>query len=177
MESAGVDPARVEVVHLGIDHELFTPDGSGDEARLEGLGLPERFVVYPANMWPHKNHERLVEAFARVEAGDARARAHRQPYGRRERVMERARTLGIAARVRHLGHVARAALPALYRAAPPIVFPSLYEGFGTPPLEAMACGLPVAASDRGSLARDLQRCRAALRSGVAGVNRGRHRRR
>ena len=152
VESAGVDPGRVEVVHLGIDHELFTPDGSGDEARLDGLGLPERFVVYPANMWPHKNHERLVEAFARVEADDLALVLTGQPYGRLERVMGLARRRGIGDRVLHLGYLERAALPALFRGAQAMVFPSLYEGFGTPPLEAMACGLPVAASERGSLA-------------------------
>ena len=65
--------------------------------------------------------------------------------------MRRARELGLAERVRHLGHVPHETLPALYRAAAALVFPSLYEGFGAPPLEAMACGCPVAASDRASL--------------------------
>src|SRR5205823_6561493 len=55
-------------------------------------------------------------------------------------------------RVRHLGHVPTERMPALLRGARAMVFPSLFEGFGLPPLEAMACGTPVAASDRGALA-------------------------
>ncbi len=151
VESAGVAESRVAVVHLGIDQELFTPEPDDDEALLEGLGLPDRFVVYPANMWPHKNHERLVEAFARVQADELALVLTGQPYGRLERVMERARRSGIAERVLHLGYLEPAAVPALYRRAEAMVFASLYEGFGTPPLEAMACGLPVASSERASL--------------------------
>ena len=67
-----------------------------------------------------------------------------QPYGRE----------GILAgreRVRHLGHVPAERLPAILRGAEAMVFPSLFEGFGLPPLEAMACGVPVAASDRGAV--------------------------
>jgi len=68
-----------------------------------------------------------------------------------ERLHEAARRAGVADRVHHLGFVSRTALPALLRRAVAMVFPSLYEGFGAPPLEAMACGCPVASSTRASL--------------------------
>jgi glycosyltransferase involved in cell wall biosynthesis len=65
--------------------------------------------------------------------------------------MKVARRMGVSDRVRHIGYVEHETVPVLYRAARALVFPSLYEGFGGPPLEAMACGCPVASSLRASL--------------------------
>jgi glycosyltransferase involved in cell wall biosynthesis len=148
----GLDPARVEVVHYGLDAERFTPAGDGDDELLAPLDLPERFVVYPANLWPHKNHDRLVDALAAQPDPELSLILTGQTWGRLERLMERARGAGVAERVRHVGYVDARAVPAVYRAARAMAFPSLYEGFGSPPLEAMACGCPVTASRRGSLA-------------------------
>jgi glycosyltransferase involved in cell wall biosynthesis len=151
-QSAGVDPARIEVVPLGIDLARFRPQAEDDDARLlEDLGLPPRFLVYPANLWPHKNHGRLVEALAGAGDTEIGLVLTGQDYGRLDRLMERAQSAGVAHRVRHLGYVSHETLPALYRRAVAMVFPSLYEGFGSPPLEAMACGCIVAASSSGSL--------------------------
>lgn len=150
-DAVGIPRKRIEVAHLGIDPERFAPDGDDDAAALEPLGLPEAFVVYPANLWPHKNHERLLDALARMGPDGPLLVLTGQDYGRLDELLGRARRLGVQDRVRHLGHVPAALLPPLYRSARAMVFPSLYEGFGTPPLEAMACGLPVAVSDRGSL--------------------------
>jgi glycosyltransferase involved in cell wall biosynthesis len=151
VESVGVAEERIEVVHLGIDHSRFTPGDAGDEEVLAPFGLPERFVAYPANMWPHKNHERLIDALALVADTELELVLTGQPYGRLDRVMQRARAAGVHDRVRHLGYLPRDAVPALFRRARGLVFPSLYEGFGSPPLEAMACACPVASSTRGSL--------------------------
>jgi glycosyltransferase involved in cell wall biosynthesis len=150
VESAGLAPERVEVVYLGIDHELFRR-GEPDAA-LEGIALPERFVFFPANLWPHKNHLRLVEALGLLDDRDVHLILTGQSYGRLGEVMARARAVGVERRVHHLGYVPRTVLAALYRRAAALVFPSLYEGFGTPPLEAMASGCPVASSSRASLA-------------------------
>ncbi|MGI8623406.1 MAG: glycosyltransferase [Solirubrobacteraceae bacterium] len=59
-DAVGVPRERIEVAPLGIDPERFAPEGADDAAALEPLGLPGAFVVYPANLWPHKNHERLL---------------------------------------------------------------------------------------------------------------------
>jgi glycosyltransferase involved in cell wall biosynthesis len=131
VERLGLDPARVRVVHHGIDHELFHP---GDEAR-------EPLLLYPAKGWPHKNHARLLEAFALL---------------RRERPALRLVLTGAPGvepqeGVELRGRVSLAELAELYRSASALVFPSLYEGFGQPPLEAMACGCPVACSNAASL--------------------------
>ena len=101
-------PARrrrrhVYVSHLAVDRELFSASGPDDEALLAGLGLPERFVVYPANLWPHKNHERLLEAMGMLADDDVHLLLTGQQYGRWETLRDLADRLGVGRRVRHLG--------------------------------------------------------------------------
>jgi glycosyltransferase involved in cell wall biosynthesis len=152
VEIAGVADARVFSVPMGIDHDRFRQAGDAKDERVaRELGLPERYVVYPANLWRHKNHDRLVDALGRAGDDELHLVLTGQDYGRRDELMERARRAGVADRVHHLGYVSRDAVPAIYRLAAAMVFPSLYEGFGSPPLEAMACGCPVASSTSGSL--------------------------
>jgi glycosyltransferase involved in cell wall biosynthesis len=135
----GVPAERVDAIPLGVDHERFTPEGPVLPE------LPERYVAYAANMWPHKNHERLLDAFERLADRELWLVLTGQTY-------DRGQLLAGRDRVRHLGHVPAAELPGIYRGAQALVFPSLFEGFGLPPLEAMACGCPVATSSEGSLA-------------------------
>ena len=130
VERLGVDPGRVRPIHLGIDHERFRP---GDEPRDE-------FLLYPALGWPHKNHARLFEAFALARRTRPGLRLVLTGY-------DGAAPDGVEVR----GRVSTDELAALYRRAAALVFPSLYEGFGQPPLEAMASGCPVASSTGGSL--------------------------
>jgi glycosyltransferase involved in cell wall biosynthesis len=130
VERLGVDPARVRPIHLGIDHERFRP---GDEPR-------EDFLLYPALGWPHKNHARLFEAFALLRRARPDLRLVLTGYGGDA-------PDGVEVR----GRVSQDELAMLYRRAAALVFPSLYEGFGQPPLEAMASGCPVACSTGGSL--------------------------
>jgi glycosyltransferase involved in cell wall biosynthesis len=130
----GVDPARVTVAHLGVDAELFVPNS----------GPRESFVLYPARVWPHKNHSRLVEAVALLR--------ERLPGMRLVLTGGGSRELGLLPEwVEHRGLVSDGELRELYRRAACLAFPSLYEGFGLPPLEAMASGCPVAAATSGSL--------------------------
>lgn len=133
IERLGLDPERVHAVHLGVDLERFSPDPTVER---------EPFLLYPARPWPHKNHERLLEAFALVRAERPELRLVLTGSGHRE-----AQPDGVTA----LGAVTDDALIGLYRRASAVVFPSLYEGFGLPPIEAMACGCPVAASTAGSI--------------------------
>jgi glycosyltransferase involved in cell wall biosynthesis len=129
----GLDPARVSAVPHGVDHSVFFPI---QVAR-------EPFVLYPARVWPHKNHARLLAAFAKVRTERPDLELVLTGGG----TEAFAGTAGVIAR----GAIAQAELVDLYRRASCVVFPSLYEGFGAPPLEAMACGTPVAASNAGSL--------------------------
>jgi glycosyltransferase involved in cell wall biosynthesis len=142
IERLGIPADRVTAIPCAVDHERFTPEPSDLDATLD---LPQRFLLYPANLWPHKNHARLLRAFARAGVSDLHLVLTGQTYGRP--------LPGPALeRVRHLGHLPFEHLPALYRRATATVFPSLFEGFGMPLVEAMASGCPVAASARGAIA-------------------------
>jgi glycosyltransferase involved in cell wall biosynthesis len=133
VERLGLPPERVRVVHLGLDRERFHP---GDAPR-------EPFLLYPANKWPHKNHALLVEAFARIRREHPDLRLVLTGSGHED--------TAYPAGVETPGRVGDDALADLYRRASALVFPSLYEGFGQPPLEAMASGCPVAVARSGAL--------------------------
>jgi glycosyltransferase involved in cell wall biosynthesis len=130
LDRHGVGGDRVHVIPPGVNHTLFRP---GDDER-------EPFLLYPARAWPHKNHARLFEAFAQV-------RERRPELGLVLTGWDKPAPDGVEAR----GRVPTDELVRLYRTAAALVFPSLYEGFGQPPLEAMACGCPVACSNAASL--------------------------
>jgi glycosyltransferase involved in cell wall biosynthesis len=134
LETLGLDPGRVHVIPLGVDHALFHP---AEESR-------EPFLLYPARAWPHKNHARLLEAFALLRAELPELRLVLTGGG-----LERLGAVPAGVIVR--GSVPLDELASLYRRAACLVFPSLYEGFGLPPLEAMASGCPVAAADAGAI--------------------------
>ena len=134
VERLGLEPDRVHAIHLGVDHRRFTP--TPDIVR-------EDFLLYPARPWPHKNHARLFEAFARVRERRPGLRLVLTGVGHDPKRLPPG--------VETLGGVSADELVSLYRRAAALVFPSLYEGFGLPPVEAMACGCPVAASSAGSL--------------------------
>lgn len=142
IERLAIPPERVTTIPCGVDHERFSAIPDEHDARTD---LPDRFLLYPANLWPHKNHERLLRAFERAGVPDLELILTGQTYGRELPVSP-------GGRVRHLGLVPFEQLPALYRRAVATVFPSLFEGFGMPLVEAMACGCPVAASARGAIA-------------------------
>jgi glycosyltransferase involved in cell wall biosynthesis len=142
-----IPPERIRVIYSGIDRESFSPTSlDGDGQHLAPFRLPRRFILYPANYWPHKNHARLLQGLAQAVDTDLGLVLTGQAYGQLDAIRHSVRRLGLADRVCHLGYLSARALPALYRRALAVVFPSLYEGFGFPPLEAMACGTPVAAS-------------------------------
>ena len=138
VDALGLDPERVRVVHLGIDHDRYAPDPAADPAAAR-----EPFLLYPARRWPHKNHERLFEAFALLRRERPELRLLLTGGG------HSASALPGGVEVRGLVPVEE--LVSLYRRAGALVFPSLYEGFGQPVVEAMACGCPVACSDVASL--------------------------
>jgi glycosyltransferase involved in cell wall biosynthesis len=148
-------PARISVAYLGVD-ETMRPvghSGQAEVARRLGLADNEHYFLHVGTLQPRKNLRRLLSAFASVAADLPRHHlvlAGRTGWGGDD-LGEAAVRLGIGGRVRRIGYIDRAQLPALYSGSQATVMPSLYEGFGLPVLEAMACGAPVVASSSSSL--------------------------
>jgi glycosyltransferase involved in cell wall biosynthesis len=144
----------VDVVPHGVEHTRFCPlPPARVEAFRREKGLPERFVLFVGTLEPRKNLITLIEAFARLQA--ARDRVHLVIAGGKgwyyQEVFKRVEELDLGKAVHWVGFVPGAELPLWYNAATVFVYPSLYEGFGMPLLEAMACGTPVIASATSSL--------------------------
>ena len=134
VELLGIAPDRIHVAHLGVDMDRYTPN----------LGPRENFVLYPARGWAHKNHARLIQAMAILRRD--------RPELRLVLTGGALDTLGdLPDWVDRRGLVSPEELLGLYRSAAALAFPSLYEGFGLPPLEAMASGCPAAVSHAGSI--------------------------
>jgi glycosyltransferase involved in cell wall biosynthesis len=143
--------ARVAVVHLCADERYAR---SADEARAPLVPLPARFIFYPANLWKHKNHDILLRALRvlREERGrrvDLVLTGIAQDNGYPLAAMAQAH--GVSDQVHVLGYLAVEEVAYLYRRADMLVFPSLFEGFGIPLVEAMAAGCPVVAANATSI--------------------------
>lgn len=153
-QRAGVPADRIRLVPSGVDDPGPAPDPLVREAVLERYGLEGRpFVLYPAITYAHKNHETLVAAFAGlVESHPETRLVLTGSPGPHEAVVRSAVVAyGVDAQVVRTGRIPEADLDILYRSASMLAFPSRYEGFGLPVLEAMARGCPVVASDVAAL--------------------------
>ncbi len=155
IEHVGVSPDRIDVVHSGVDHDRFDalPVDGERELLIERLGFDAPFLLCLGASDVRKNLPLLVRSFAQsgvakdvklVFAGPISAR-------QRARLSETARTAGVEATVHVLGFIDDSLLVALYRHCLAYVFPSSYEGFGLPILEAMACGAPTLTSTLSAL--------------------------
>jgi glycosyltransferase involved in cell wall biosynthesis len=146
---------KVAVIYNAIDERfLAPPDLERMDLIRQRYQLDHPFVLYAGNIKPHKNLERLIDAFGRARAkglGDLRlviVGDELSKYPPLRRAVHRHR---LDKYVRFLGFQPNETLAAFYRLARAFAFPSLYEGFGLPPLEAMACGTPVVTSNVSSL--------------------------
>jgi hypothetical protein len=148
-------PEKVHCVYEAEGERVYDRTGipTAEEIRRK-YHLPATYGFYPANMWPHKNHLMLILALHRL----------RQAYGKTLSLVltgddmgqwaaleELAKHFHLQGEVRYLGYVDADEVSALYRGAAMLIFPSLFEGFGIPLVEAMALGCPIAAADTASI--------------------------
>jgi len=144
MRLLGVPASRISVVHHATNLSVERAVGASAPA-----GPP--YFLYVGHRYGYKNVTRLLEAFALVRRRWSKVRLHFTGAPFTEPEKRRMDALGLASSVVSVGYVPEAELAALYKSAVALVYPSLYEGFGFPLLEAMACECPVIASDTSSL--------------------------
>ncbi len=151
-----VDRQRIIVIPMGVEAR-FRPveEPVPTPAWRRRYGVPERYILFVGTLEPRKNVTTLLRAFAMLRSDRAQDELKLVVAGGRgwgsEDFSATTAALGLGDHVRFTGFVDDDDLPALYRGAALFVYPSLYEGFGLPVLEAMACGTPVITSNRSSL--------------------------
>ena len=146
---------KITVIPNAIDERFKIAPSENEMVRLrDRYQLPKRFVMYAGNIKPHKNIERLIDAFALIhkrgldDVGLLISGSEVSKYSKLRRAVHR---YGLHKHVRFLGYQTESSLAVLYRLASVFVIPSLYEGFGLSPLEALASETPVVASNVSSL--------------------------
>jgi len=148
----GAKPEAIAVIHEACDPMYKAPvEPAAVAAFCRQRGLERNFILYAGNISPRKNLDTLLAAFARVRDRIDCDLAVTGGLAWSEDFEHRVREAGLSDRVRRLGHVARREMPLLYRAATALAFPSVFEGFGLPVLEAQACGVPVVCANATSL--------------------------
>jgi glycosyltransferase involved in cell wall biosynthesis len=155
VETFHIPAGKITPIHWGTDAG-FRPDVSLTEVQgvRQKYHLPQVFAFYPANTWPHKNHLRLVQAISLLQRKyrfDCKLVLCGQPQWGHDALLTALEAYDVQGDVLILGYVPVEDLPALYHAASLLVYPSLFEGFGIPLVEAMSCGCPIVCSDVASL--------------------------
>ena len=150
-----VPPGKTSVVHEGFDRALFFPPSPNEVDEVKSANsLPDRYFFYSGTFLPHKNLVTALHAFARVKKqlpDMGFVLTGRRESGDFQQFLEVATDLGVQGSIKMLGYVPRKDLHALIGGSVAYVFPSLFEGFGLAPLEALACGASVISSNAGSL--------------------------
>ncbi len=153
--NGNLDPERIRTIYNRLALRISQEKGASSNV-LEKLGLvPQRYLIYPANFWKHKNHEMLFTAFGLAcKEGldpDIKLVCTGAPGERQAWLGEAARAMNLENRILFPGYLSNTTLSELMSNSKGLVFPSLYEGFGIPVVEAMAAGIPVACSNTTSL--------------------------
>ncbi|MEJ2744240.1 MAG: glycosyltransferase family 1 protein [bacterium] len=152
----GYPEDKTRVIPLGVEESFYPRPADEFSRQCRQYGIPQKFILCVSTVEPRKNIGTLLEAYGLLrdtadEAPKLVIVGGRGWRGEDEKIELTIEKLKLQGMVKRLGYVSREAMPAIYSAALFFVFPSLYEGFGLPPLEAMACGLPVICSNAPSL--------------------------
>ena len=150
-----VDPAKVFAVPLGISGDYTRPTPEVIARVRSGLGLERPYLLTVGTVEPRKNLPFLIEVFERLDRFDGDLVIAGMPGWKVGPILDRMKNSPKRARIRYLNFIPDGTLSALYAGAEVFAITSFYEGFGFPPLEAMACGTPVVSSTGGSLAEVL----------------------
>ncbi len=149
-----VDPNKIEVIYNGVGEEFVKKDKNEIKYLYKRFNIPEnkKILMYVGNLKPHKNLERLLEAYSKIDNKEETCLILVGKAFANYNVLEdKEKELKIKKNVIHTGIVNQDELVDLYNLADLFVFPSLYEGFGLPVLEALACETPVICSNNSSL--------------------------
>jgi glycosyltransferase involved in cell wall biosynthesis len=155
VERYGIHTDKIDVIHTGYSPHYRVIDNQKQLQQIrEQYGLDRPFLYYPAATWPHKNHHNLLESFKilveryRFEGDLVLTGIAMQAHNK---LLSEIRHLGLADRVKLPGYLPAEVLPCIYNLARMMVFPSLFEGFGIPLVEAMASGCPIVCANSTSL--------------------------
>ena len=148
-----VSNGKVEVVHEGVSSQFSPAANAGDKEALAHYGIAKPYLLFVGTLEPRKNLNVLIKSFDKIS--DSMPDVHLVLAGRRgwmaQSIFDELERRDLLGRAHITGYVKDEYLPALYRQAAALIYPSLYEGFGLPPLEAMASGTPVIVSQGSSL--------------------------
>ena len=154
VEEYGIDPAKIEIVHPALDHSVYYQRPANEQKSVaRKFQIDGEYILYTGTIEPRKNIVGIIEAYTKLPADLKRKYMLVLAGGKGWKDEEIRQSLAKHSEERIVltGYVADEDLPALYSGASLFVFPTFYEGWGMPPLEAMACGVPVVCSDNSSL--------------------------
>jgi glycosyltransferase involved in cell wall biosynthesis len=157
IERLGLSPERITTTHLAADAAFHPGSAARQESRrvLDKHGLKAgEYLLFPSNTWPHKNHEAAFQALQVLREAyglDPLLVCTGSPKEAHGELLAKIHDAGLGHRVRFLGYCSLDDMPGLYEGAAALVFPSLFEGFGLPLLEAMWCDCPIVCSNVTSL--------------------------
>lgn len=148
-----VSPDKITVTYNGVDKDFKLKEKKDIQYLYEKYHIPlnKKIIMYVGNLKPHKNLQRLLESYAKMKDNSDKILLLVGKAFKSVDLERKESDLGIQNKVIHTGLVTKEELIDFYNLADVFVFPSLYEGFGIPPLEAMACGTPVICADNSSL--------------------------
>ncbi len=167
VECLHVNSDKIFPIHLGLSNHITSPDHNKIDLLRRTKGLDRPYLLMVGTIEPRKNIEFLIKVFERMTTFDGYLVLAGMRGWKYESILSRIRNSNRSLDIRYLEYIKDEELPALYAGAELFLFPSLYEGFGLPPLEAMACGTPVIASFAGSLPEVLGEAALLLRDNDA----------
>lgn len=150
----GADANKIQIVYPAVDHKMFHRSGRGEMAKVQKkYNLSKKYILYTGTIEPRKNIVGIIDAYKALpqQLRDEYQLVLAGGKGWKDEEIKRSLAAAKGENIRLTGYVKDEDLPPLYSGASVFVYPSFYEGFGMPPLEAMACGVPVITSNNSSL--------------------------